>query len=281
MISSLHMTILDADPWGSWGYDRTPANMTLDPDDLCAYLAEAQEYPDELGRQAHISLELALHPELHESDRSQFFPVTEEAYDRFIDTGEADLTSRLIHTCLPIILPSHSKTERAKATRTTRSRTIAFANELMAIFYETEDNGLKRQTIGHAAELLDMSGTRLLGYAAVPSQYRQDRAIPSVEGFRYSWDVTVPHRDATVLRPTLLQVKHRDFDDRKASYHKDITVHRVFRPEERMEKEAPKVFDLLRTALQINGLHDHGRFGKYMLTLAKTLTKAERVRKAA
>jgi len=281
MLSSVHMTILDADPWGTWSYDHTPANKILDPDDLCEYLAKAQDYPDELGRQAHISLELALHPKLSESERSPYLGIAEEAYDDFIATGDADLTARLIHTYLPIILPSHSKTERAKATHTTRARTLAFADELMVMFSETEDNGTKRQIIGHAAELLEVSGTRLLGYTAVPSQYRQDRAIPSVDGFRYSWDVTVPHHDATVLRPTLLQVKHRDFDDGKASYHKDITVHRVFRSEERMVKDAPKVFDLLRTALQINGLHDHGRFGKYMLTLAKTLTKAERTRAAA
>lgn len=266
------MTNFDADPWGSWSYDRTPANMTLDPDDLYDFLVEAQKYPDELARQAHISLELATHPTVSAKDRRDFTAVAFNSYDKLVTEGGADLTAHFIHAYLPIMVVPCSKTERKKATNETRDRVIAFANHLITTFDETEDDGTKRDTIGHAAEVLVTETGRQLGYNALPSQYRQDRAIPYVTGKRYSWDVTVRASRDTA---TLLQVKHRDFADGKAGYHPDITVHRVFRPEERMNLIAPKVFDLLRTALQINGLHDHGRFNKYRYSLSRDLSRAE------
>lgn len=268
------MTNFDADPWGSWSYDRTPGNMLLDPAELREHLAEAQEYPDELARQAHISLELATHPELSDAARLPYASIAAASYDKLVEEGEADLTVQFIHAYLPLMLPSHSKTARKKAACTARERSVAFAGLLQSTFEESEDSGTKRQTIGHAAEHLATATARLLGYPAVPSQYRQDRAIPYVAGRRYSWDVTVPTGNGCAINGVLLQVKHRDFDDGKVGYHSDITLHRVFRAEERMNAVAPKVFDLLRTALQINGPQDHGRFNKYRASLTRDLSSA-------
>lgn len=265
------MTNFDADPWGSWSYDRTPGNETLDPAELIEHLSDAERYPEELARQAHISLELATHPDLPDAARLPYASIAATSYNKLVEEDEADLTVQFIHAYLPLMLPSCSKTERKKATCAVRERSIAFADMLQTIFNETEDSGTKRQTIGHAAEHLAVTTARQLGYNALPSQYRQDRAIPYVDGFRYSWDATITTPIPSNNPPILLQVKHRDYDDGKVGYHSDITVHRVFRAEERMNLVAPKVFDLLRTALHINGLHDHSRFKKYNATLALTL----------
>lgn len=260
--------------WGLWEYDRTPANETLSPTYLRDYLDTMIGCPEELARQAHISLELATHPQLT-TEREHFGDIAMNSYDLLIENGDADLTARFIHTYLPLMLPCTSKTDRKKATTLVRERSVAYANLLIEMFEETEDDGTKRQTIGHAAEQLALTTARQLGYVATPSHYRQDRAIPQVKGKRYAWDLTVLNRQHPETPPILLQVKHRDFDDGMAQYHPDITVHRVFRPEERMNKVAPKVFDLLRAALQLDGMRDGGRFGKYTLTLSKTLAHAQ------
>lgn len=267
------MSSLDADPWGSWNYDRTPANEVLEPDNLVDFLNEAKDF-GELSRQAHISLELATHPNLPYDQRLEFVPTAVESYDLLAKSGQADLTTLFIHAFLPLMLPFTTKSERRNAASIVRAQTLSFAELLIDTFNETDDDGTKRDAIGHAAEALSTITARQLGYDARPSLYRQDRAIPYVDGRRFSWDVTVAPHSNEIGRTTLLQIKHRDFDDGKVGYHEKITVYRVFRPEERMNLVAPKVFDLLRTALQINGLHDHGRFKKHTLDLARTLRQS-------
>ena len=263
----------EAMPWGKCQYDLTPGNEPLHPDKLLSHLAEARANPHEIKRRAFISLELAIHPAISESDQQKYLAETNAIHDLIIKREQATKENLsyvyFTYAFLPL-LAVHNKTTAKKANKIVADRCRQFAHQIED--HNTINAGAAR---GKAAELVVASSLRRCGFRAVPSLYRQNNSIPLVEGRRYSWDITVTKdsHDPDDTRPLFVQVKHRDFNDGKPSYHKDIFVHQVFPPSERTNNTSPKIFQFMNSALGIDNNADPAGFKKYSANLEQTLSK--------
>lgn len=264
--------MIEAEPWGAWRYDRTPGNELLNPEDLLDCLAYAQANPHEIRRHAYIALELSEHAELDESTRQTYLQQATAQYELLANRSgvHADLTDYFTYAFLPL-RGDQTRTSRKKANREVTSRSRVYAAIIEKHF--AVDAGVAR---GSAAELLAATAARQEGYSAQPSLYRQDNAIPLVEGKRYSWDVSLADTgsDPEATHPARMQVKHRDHHNGKADYHNAITVHRVFDPGEHYNPTSPRIITLLHAALQTDGSADIKGYRKYRQRLARDVESA-------
>ena len=272
--------------WGSQWYDRTPGNQLLSPDALLACLYEVRDAPGEIARRAYISLELARQPELDEDTRHAFLTQATEEYELLIrcpetviDRGQTTgqvrqpediIAAKFTHAFLPLY-DITSVTERKKANKEVQQRAREYTAWLETLSLEP----LKRSVaVGAAAQLLATVALRQKGLFAVPSLFRQDNSIPTVHRKRYSWDVTAS-QSAEDEDYMLFQVKHGNFEIRKAAYHDDITVHRIFPVNQPPKQVVPAIFGLLKRALMMDGAFDAQGYHAYMKRLESDLATAK------